>query len=249
MEKTRDDAADIEALRLRFPKPTPLAAAYQCATILGTNAFLFYLVVTGQSSPVAIALYGILEVLMLSAISHVALLPVPRDSRVGDPAMPMLQRMGVLSLALIWLAGVYWISLSGDKAHLDPLLYSGDPLKALAALTIWRPLLISAVLVAVAAIGDWLDWRRRGGVFVSNMALSGAPKIVTLIVAPIPAVLISGAWVRDNPARAAIVWSLVYIAIKCAAEVLVLYWQYLGMPQRQANAVMIGTRSGLAKRR
>jgi len=52
------EAAELAALRKRFPKPTKAAAAFQVATILAVNGYLVYLVSKGELSPVYFKLYG-----------------------------------------------------------------------------------------------------------------------------------------------------------------------------------------------
>jgi hypothetical protein len=54
VENARDkDAAELAALRKRFPKPTNAGAAFQGATILLVNGYLVYLVAVGQCRPSA----------------------------------------------------------------------------------------------------------------------------------------------------------------------------------------------------
>ena len=236
VENSRVDAAEMAALRQRFPKLPPAAVAYQSVAIVATNAFLLYLVVAGKSSPVAIAAYGIVELIALSVIAHLALIPVPKELRVGDPDMPIVQRISVIGLSLIWLAGIYYVSLCVDIDRLRQTLHTAGVLTALEDLNILWPLLISAALAAFGMLGDWSDWHRRGGMFVPKLAMSAAPKILTLIVAPIPAVLIAEAWAKSHPGTAAIAWSLVYLAIKAIAELGMLAWQAIGMPESTPDA-------------
>lgn len=56
-------------------------------------------------------------------------------------------------------------------------------------------------------------------------------KFLTGIVVPVVAAALTG-WSADA-AHQAMVWSLIYLPFKCAAELLVLGWQSLGMPERQ----------------
>jgi hypothetical protein len=52
VENARDkDAAELAALRKRFPKPTNAGAAFQAATILLVNGYLAYLVAMDLAWP------------------------------------------------------------------------------------------------------------------------------------------------------------------------------------------------------
>jgi len=229
--KNSEGTAELDALRQRFPKPGGPAAAYQCAVILLTNGYLLYLVVSGQSSPVAIAAFNICELVMLSVIGHLALVPVPKAQRMGDPqAVGILQRIVILALTSVWLGFVYSISLSFDSAHINQVRNAHGVFEALDDLNIVWPLLLAAVATLTATLGDLARWRAQGGMFVPQMAMSAVPKILTLVFAPIPAVLISVPFAKDHPGSQAIAWSLIYLGIKAAAELGILAWQYIGMP-------------------
>lgn len=225
------DAAEMAALRQRFPKLAPIPAAYQALTILGTNAYLLYLLLRGEGSPSAFALYGVLELIAWSVIANTALIPVPKDLRVGSPDVPLAGRIVAIAAFSAFLGGIAWMCVP-DREHIDQLLHAHDPVTALSDLHILWPLLASAALAAFGSIGDLMRWRAGGGPFVTGTAMAASSKFITAIVAPIAAVILSGAF-AGAAAHRAMVWSSAYLAIKCAAEFLMLGWQSLGMPERQ----------------
>lgn len=233
----RDSAAELAAVRQRFPKPGAPAAIYQAASILVINGYLVHLVASGQSSPVGIAVFNIGELIVLSVIAHLALIGVPKQARLGDDGNSNpLQKIVVIALSLVWLSGIYYVSISFDTVHIQRLREARGVYKALDGLHILWPLLLSAVACAAATFADRLRWRRRGGIFVPEYAMSAAPKILTLVIAPIPAVLISESFLKNNLASALLAWSLVYLGIKAAFELLILAWQYFGMPEAKPRA-------------
>jgi len=232
MAKKPGNDIELAALRQRFPKPSAPAAVYQCASILLLNGYLVYLVATGQSSPVAIAAFNLCELILLSAIAHLALIPVPKQARLGDAdSSTFVQKIFIMLLGLVWLGGVYFISVSFDTVHVDQLRHATGVISALQDMNILWPLLFSAATTLVATISDVVRWRAKGGMFVPEYAVSAAPKILTLIFAPIPAVLISGKYQTTDMATALLVWSAVYIGIKAAAELGILAFVYAGMPE------------------
>src|SRR5512141_610080 len=81
MDKPRDDTA-MRALRQRFPKPGGAAAAFQCASIVASNAYLLYLVATAQASPASLVAFNVIELILLSVIAHLVLLGVPLSARM-----------------------------------------------------------------------------------------------------------------------------------------------------------------------
>jgi hypothetical protein len=223
-------------LRQRFPKPTGPAALYQGGVIVLTNAYLLYLVFTHQTSPVAIAAFNVCELVLLGVIAHLVLIPVPKNQRLGDAQnMGLPQRIGILAVMLVWLAIAYRISLLTDEVHVEQVLHAGGVMSALESLNIVTPLLLSGAAALAGAIGDWSYWRRNGGVFIPQMAMSTGPKILTLLMAPIPAALLSEAFVRAQPEFALIMWSATYLAIKSTMELGMLAWQYAGMPGKEPN--------------
>lgn len=233
MSKTRDqNAAELAALRQRFPKPSPPAALYQCVTILLVNGYLLYLVVTGQSSPVAIAAFNLCELILLSIIAHLALIPVPKEQRFGvDPKQSIVQKIMVMALSLVWLGGIYYVSIGWDRAQIDRLRQAPNLFAAFDDMHILWPLVLSGVATAVATARDLMRWRAKGGMFVPEYALSGAPKILTLVLAPIPAVLIGEPYLKTGLAAAEVAWCVVYLAVKSIAELGILAFQFLGMPE------------------
>jgi hypothetical protein len=222
--------AELLALRQRFPKPGLAAGIYQCAVIVLTNGYLLYLVVTSQSSPVAIAAFNICELIILSVIGHLARVPIPKAQRTSDASTGVVQRIVVLGLSFMWLGFVYSISLAFDKEHYEQLRAAGNPLVALETLNLVWPLLLVALTTLVATIGDWSYWHRHGGLFIPHMAMSGAPKILTLVFAPFPAMFIAGAFSKDHPGTMAIAWSVGYLGIKSVMELGILAFQCMGMP-------------------
>jgi len=221
----------MTALRKRFGRPTPATAAFQALSIVVMNAYLLYLVVQHASSPVAIALYSALELILLSIITNVALTGVPKELRVGSPDMPVLKRVLAIAVMSAILCFIFWLSVRGDHEHIDQLRHAANPVAALRALNVLWPLLAMAGLAVFGSIGDRLRWQARGGPFVTGAALSAAPKFMTAIVGPIAAGMLSGGLSGENPAHAAIVWCIVFLAIKSALELLVLAWQFRGMPE------------------
>jgi len=224
------EAAEMAALRDRFPKLPPTIAAYQALTILATNAYLLYLLLNDQASPTAFALFGVLELMTWSAIANLALIPVPKNLRVGSPDMPVLARVAAIVAFSAVLAGIAWLCLP-DREHAGQLLRGRNVFLALEELHILWPLLASAALAAFGSISDLMRWRRSGGPFVTGTAMAASSKFITAIAAPIVAMLLAGS--SGDAAHRAMLWSCVYLAIKCAAELLMLGWQTIGMPERQ----------------
>lgn len=223
------NAAETAALRQRFPKPPPLAAAYQVLTILGTNTYLLYLLLNGEASPTAFALYGVLELIGWSVIANTALIPVPKELRVGSPDMPLIGRIAAIGVFSAVLFGIGWLCVP-DREHIEQLRNARDPLAALQDLHIFWPLLASIALAAFGSITDLARWRRAGGPFVTGTAMAASSKILTALVAPIVANVLTGS--AGDAAHKAFVWSAIYLSIKCAAELLILGWQALGMPEK-----------------
>jgi hypothetical protein len=233
VENARDkDAAELAALRKRFPKPTNAGAAFQGATILLVNGYLVYLVAIGQLSPVGIAAFNLAELIVLSVIAHLALLAVPKASRLSDAQSgSLVQKIVMMALGLAYLGGVYSFSVSIDKIHIEQLRQAPSLLDAFWSLNIAIPLLLTSLATAFATFNDLARWRGKGGIFVPQYAMSGAPKILTLIVAPIPAGLIGASYAKADLATGLIVWCAVYIGIKTLFEFLILAFQYFGMPE------------------
>jgi len=234
----RATAAEMAALRQRFPKPGAAAAVFQVATILIVNGYLVYLVATGQASPVGIAVFNLAELVVLSVISHLVLIPVPKHARLGDAGTGNIaQKLIVMLLSLVWLGGIYWLSVSFDRAHIAQLRSARDPLTALMDLHILWPLLFSAGATVVATLSDLARWRRKGGTFVPEYAMSAAPKILTLLLAPIPALLVSEHFLKTSLDDALLAWSATYLGLKCVFELGMFAWQCMGMPQRESLPV------------
>lgn len=224
-----EPATDDEALRQRFPKPTLPAAVYQALTIVGMNAYLFYLVLDRQSSPAAIALFAVLELIAMSLIANVALIGVPQPLRVGSPDMPLPKRIFAIAFVSAGLLGIAWFGISNDRERIVELIRQRDPIGALGELHILWPLLASAVLAASVALGDRLRWRRTGGSFVTGTAMQAAPKFITAVIAPVVAMLLSDHAYMMDSARGAIIWCITYLAIKSAFELLFLAGHFFGM--------------------
>jgi len=222
-------ASDDDALRQRFPKPTLPAAIYQALTIVGMNAYLLYLVVQQQSSPVAIALFAVLELILMSLITNLALIGVPQPLRVGSPAMPIPKRIFAIAFVSAGLLGVAWFGVSNDRERIVELIRQRDPIGALRELNILWPLLTSAALAASVSLGDRLRWSRTGGSFVNGTAMQAAPKFITAVVAPVVALLLSDHAYMMDSTRGAIVWCIVYLALKSALELLFLAGHFFGM--------------------
>jgi len=233
MNSSPSNADEMTALRKRFGRPTPATAAFQALNIVVMNAYLLYLVVQHRSSPVAIALYSVLELIVLSIITNVALTGVPKELRVGSPDMPVLKRVLAIVVISAFLCFIFWLSVGGDKEHINQLRHAANPFDALRELNILWPLLAMAGLAVFGSISDRLRWQARGGPFVTGAAMSAAPKFMTAIVGPIAAAMVSGGISGENRAHAAIIWCIVFLAIKSALELLVLAWQFRGMPEGQ----------------
>jgi len=225
----------MAALRQRFPKPSPATAAFQALSIVVMNAYLLYLVLQHESSPVAIAVYSVLELILLSIITNVALTGVPKELRVGSPDIPVLQRVVVIAVMSAFLSFIFWLSVGADEEHIDQLRQAANPIDALQALNILWPLLAMAGLAVFGSIGDRLRWQARGGPFVTGAALSAAPKFMTAIVGPIAAAMLSGGLGSANRMHAAVIWCVVFLVTKSALELLILAWQFRGMPEGQAK--------------
>jgi hypothetical protein len=61
--------------------------------------------------------------------------------------------------------------------------------------------------------------------------MAASSKFITAIVAPVAAAILSGT--AGDAAHKALVWSSIYLAIKCASELLMLVWQSIGMPDKE----------------
>jgi hypothetical protein len=225
------DATEMSALRQRFPKPTAATAAFQALSIVATNAYLLYLVLRHESSPVAIALYSVLELILLSLITNIALTGVPKELRVGSPDIPIVKRILAILFMSALLCGVFWLSVGDDRERIDALRHARNPIAALGEMNILWPLLVMAGLAVFGSIGDRLRWQRSGGPFVTGAAMAAAPKFMTAIVGPIAAAMLSAGISGLDDAQRAIAWCVVYLAIKSALELLVLAWQFRGMPE------------------
>jgi hypothetical protein len=237
MDKPRDDAAVHAAMRQRFPKPRGAAAAFQFASILASNAYLLYLVVTAQASPVSLVAFNVLELIAFGLISHLVLLGVPSSARMpGAEGQNIGARIFTLVFAVGWLYAVYSFSLMVDKKNLELLAQTPGILARLQAMHIIVPLLLSVSLALVGTIGDWLSWRRSGGMFIPQMAMSGAPKILTLVFAPIVSAMCGMGFMKNQPEIATIAWSATYLLVKALSELGILAWQYFGMPEAKPNA-------------
>lgn len=234
MTTARDrDAAELAALRKRFPKPTNAGAAFQVATILVINGYLAYLVARHELSPLAIAVFSLAELGVMIVIAQLAHLGVPRESRLSDARHTPLQKIFSLAFLLLWLGVVYFLCLSLDTRHIQELRAAPTLLAAWQSLNITLPLLLTAGVTAFGTVSDLLRWRGTGGLFVPSYALSAAPKILTALFAPIPAALIAASYAKVDLATGLTIWSLVYLAIKTLSEFLILAFQYFGMPEAQ----------------
>jgi len=226
---------EMAALRQRFAKPSAASAIYLAAVVVATNGYLLYLVTSGEASRVGLALYGVLELIAYSVISNLTMLTVPKELRVGTPDVPMGTRIAMIVAIGAVLSGIAWLGVHGDAEHLRKLDTAHDPLAALADLNVLRPLLLTVLLAIGGSLGDWLRWRSSGGgPFVNGLAMSAAPKFLTAVIAPIVALLASDS--IHDAARATFVWCGVYLAIKCALELLLLVWQTRGMPEQPKRA-------------
>jgi len=226
------EAAEMAALRERFPKLPLFSAAYQALTILATNAYLLYLLLHDQGSPIGFALFGVLELVAWSAIANTALIPVPKQLRVGSPDVPLITRITVIVAFSAFLLGIAWVCVP-DRGPIDELVHAGNPLAVLGELHILWPLLASIAFAGSGSINDLMRWRRVGGPFVTGVAMAASSKFITAIVAPVAAAMLSGS---GDAAHKAVVWSSIYLAIKSGAELLMLVWQSVGMPERQAKS-------------
>ena len=240
MVNARDkDAAELAALRKRFPKPTNAGAAFQVATILLVNGYLVYLVAIGQLSPVGIAAFNLAELIALSVIAHLALLAVPTASRLSDSQSgSLVQKIVMMAVGLGYLGAVYSLSVGIDRVHIEQLRQAPSLLAAAQSLNIAMPLLLTSLATAFATANDLMRWRAKGGLFVPQYAMSGAPKILTLIIAPIPAVLIAKGYAKADLATGLLVWCAVYIGIKTLFEFLILAFQYFGMPEAKPKSAL-----------
>jgi hypothetical protein len=237
MDKPRDDPAVLAALRQRFPKPRGAAAVFQFASIVASNTYLLFLVVTAQASPASLVAFNVIELILLSVIAHLVLLGVPALARMpGAESGNIASRIFVLIFIAGWLYAVYSFSLMIDRKNLEVLAQTPGIWAKLQAMHITVPLLLSASLAIVGTVGDWLTWRRRGGMFIPQMAMSGGPKILTLVFAPIVSAMCGFAFVDGHPEFALIAWSAIYLLVKALSELGMLAWQYFGMPEAKPTA-------------
>lgn len=218
------DTVEMAEMRKRFQKPSPPAAAYQALVILAMNGYLLDLLLHGEASPTGLALYGALELIAWSLIANLALIPVPKDLRVGSPDVPFVTRVFAIVAVSAVLCGIALVVVP-DREHVEQVLHTRDPLTTLQELHILWPLLASIALAAFGSIGDLLRWRRTGGPFVTGTAMAGASKFLTAIAGVAAAAMVGG----SNAMR----WSIVYLVCKSGFELLMLWWQFIGMPERQ----------------
>src|SRR5258708_2596292 len=158
MKSSPSNVDEMTTLRKRFSRPTSAAAAFQALSIVVMNAYLLYLVVQHESSPVAIALYSLLELIVLSIITNVALTGVPKALRGGSPDMPILKRVLGIAGILAFLCFIFWLSVGGDREHIDQLRHAANPVDALRELNILWPLLALTGLAVFGSIGARLCW-------------------------------------------------------------------------------------------
>ena len=218
------DAAEMAQMRKRFQRPSPSAAAYQALTILATNGYLLYLLLQGEASPTGLTLYGVLELVAWSVIANLALIPVPKELRVGSPDVPLATRAIVMLAVPAFLLTIALVVVP-DREHVGRVLHTRDPLRTLDELHILWPLLISSAMATFGSLGDLLRWRQTGGPFVTGTSMAAASKFLTAIVGVAAAALVGG--------TDAVLFSTVYLVCKSAFELLMLWWQFLGMPERE----------------
>ncbi|MEP6939093.1 MAG: hypothetical protein ABI846_04970 [Rudaea sp.] len=226
MQSNVDDVTETRAMRERFPKPSIGAAAFQATTIVLFNVYLLRLVLGGDISPLALAAFAILDIVALSLIGNLAVLVIPKEARVGDPMNDRVAlKLTILVLFFAFFVAIYYASVQFDAPPMARFLHASSVADAFTQLHIGQPLLVSAALTASVTVQDLLRWRRSGGLFVPGYAVPGAAKFLTLMVTPIPAVLISDQFLDKGPSAAAIAWGVTYVAIKCAFELLMLAFQ------------------------
>ena len=175
-------------------------------------------------------LFAVLELIAMSLIANLALIGVPQPLRVGSPAMPIPKRIFAITFVSAGLLGIAWFGVSNDRERIVELIRQRDPIGALVELHILWPLLASAALAASVALGDRLRWRSTGGSFVTGTAMQAAPKFITAVIAPVVALLLSDHAYMMDTTRGAIVWCIIYLAIKSAFELLFLAGHFFGMP-------------------
>jgi hypothetical protein len=225
---------EMAAIRQRFGKPTLGSAIYLAFVSLAMNAYLLYLVSSGEASRVGIALYGVLELIAYSLIANATMAAVPKELRVGSPDMPVSRRIVAIAVISAMLCGIAWLGVHGDSAHLDMLRQSRNPLGTLAELNVLKPLALTIAFAVSGSFVDWWRWRGSGRPFVSGLALSATPKFLTAVIAPIVALLFADD-IRYGE-RATFIWCSIYLAIKCGLELFFVYWQYRGMPEGKQPA-------------
>jgi hypothetical protein len=159
-------------------------------------------------SPVGIAAFNLGELIALSVIAHLALLAVPNASRLSDAQSgSLVQKVVMMAVGLGYLGVVYSFSVSIDKDPHRSAPPGAEPARRVSVLNIAIPLLLTSLATAFATFNDLMRWRGKGGIFVPQYAMSAAPKILTLIIAPIPAVLIAKGYAKADLATGLLVWS------------------------------------------
>jgi hypothetical protein len=143
--------------------------------------------------------------------------------------MPIPKRIFAIAFVSAGLLGIAWFGVSNDRERIVELIRQRDPIGALRELYILWPLLTSAALAASVSLGDRWRWSRTGGSFVNGTAMQAAPKFITAVVAPVVALLLSDHAYMMDSTRGAIVWCIVYLALKSALELLFLAGHFFGM--------------------
>lgn len=178
--------AQWDAMLARYPVGAPLDLISQGAGVLAANAFVLHLLWTGRMQPFELVLLVALEAVLLTAIARVQMLFVPASALMEKP-QPLRAQLGTLLFGTVWLGAVYGIFLGA-------LLGSGPQLLAAAKepwLTIERsglvwPLAIALLGAAVDSVRDWMNWRARGGYFLSTPGFYAGARWLTLFLGGIP---------------------------------------------------------------
>jgi hypothetical protein len=178
--------AEWDALLERYPLASPWEMARQLTVVVGGNAIVLRLLITGRMLPFHLVALVAIEAVLLSAIAWSQTRMVPRSALMDKP-QPLRQRLGVLAFGAFWLAFVYAI-IFGAMLQSGPQVIAAlrQPLATLEQGALLWPLGITLTFALVDAAVDWQHWRSSGGFFLSTPGFNSAARWLTLFLGGIP---------------------------------------------------------------
>jgi hypothetical protein len=189
MSKRKAKAASIaewDALLARYPLASPWEMGRQLVSVVGGNAVVLYLLVSGRMRPFQLVALVAIEALLLTAIAWIQARMVPR-SALMDPPRPLRARLGTLAFGAVWLGFVYAIILGAMLGAGGEVLEAArHPLATLRQDALLWPLTLTATFAVADAVRDWMHWRSVGGFFLSTPGFNSVARWLTLFLGGIP---------------------------------------------------------------